>query len=621
MSIHTMKSSASKSLFWGSSVALSWTWGLGLFFAVQFTFQFGLKGLLSFAIPNAIGLFLFGAGTAHIAKKAKPGQSLELIFQKWSTKLSSVFLFYQFIALSLTIFALTRYLFQALDLANSLLLLLLVVIALLAIAFLLGEQFGITKIKYSHAFFYGVLIILGIYIWVTKDTVASLPGMGNAPKNDLNFLGYLIPVCVGFFTGPWLDLQQWQRAIEMHKEKTSIRAGYLVGSLLFFAILLFHGSLTLWAMEQGAGIYARKGIDGIFYAQDMITRLLTSQGTNLTGVLPLAYFAFLIICIITTLDSGYIAVKWHLQHHVKEGKNMLYSILPKSLLTSPIPLFVAAAITALVAIEANLELEYFMVFFATYFVSYAIILIIRSLGDNPLEIHLAKTKIFAISCLSLVIAGLGYIHLEPILLIAGTLIPVIVGGWLATRKPIAAIQSSHQPLQDGQTDSFEDVRQADSLDTPVHSAAATQLAGSDNIASEYVQDKWYVHAFRATYGDTNSVGNVYFGMYAMWVGKTRELFFNYCLPDFDLKKTAFLILTRSFEHKFALEAREFDIIKVKIKVKNFNRKFATLEHRIVDQKERLLGKGSQSLLFVKADTYEQIDIPSEVLAAFTPFTT
>jgi len=615
MFIITMKSSASKSLFWGTSVALSWTWGLGLFFAVQFTFQFGLKGLLSFAIPNAIGLFLFGAATAYIARKAKPGQSLELIFQKWSTKLSSVFLFYQFIALSLTIFALTRYLFQALNLNNPVLLLILVVIALLAIAFLLGEQFGINKIKYSHAFFYGLLIILGIYIWISKETVAPLSGIGATPKNELNFWGYLIPVCVGFFTGPWLDLQQWQRAIEMHKEKTSITAGYLVGSILFFAILIFHGSLTLWALHQGAGVYARKGIDGIFYAQDMITRLLSDQGNNLTGLLPLAYFGFLVICIITTLDSGYIAVKWHLQHHVKEGKNMLYSILPKSLLTSPIPLFVAAAITALVAIEANLELEYFMVFYATYFVSYAIILIIKSLGKNPLEIHLAKTKIFAISCLSLVIAGLGYIHLESTLLITGTLIPVVIGGWLATRKPVVTAPQS------ADIQSVAPQMEVDSLETPAITSAVTQVAGSDNIASEYVQDKWYVHAFRATYGDTNSVGNVYFGMYAMWVGKTRELFFNYCLPDFDLKKTAFLILTRSFEHKFALEAREFDIIKVKIKVKNFNRKFATLEHRIVDQKERLLGKGSQSLLFVRADTYEQIDIPSEVLAAFTPFTT
>ena len=202
--------------------------------------------------------------------------------------------------------------------------------------------------------------------------------------------------------------------------------------------------------------------------------------------------------------------------------------------------------------------------------------------------------------------------------VAGTLIPVLTGLWVATRKStpmsLAAVKAQEAAAASSPLENTAPPMATTSTTTNV-------TPGSDNIASEYIQDKWYVHAFRATYGDTNSVGNVYFGMYAMWVGKTRELFFNYCLPGFDLKKTPFLILTRSFEHKFALEAREFDIIKVKIRVKSFNRKFATLEHRIVDQKERLLGKGSQSLLFVAADSYEQVDIPTELLTAFTPFTT
>ena len=32
----------------------------------------------------------------------------------------------------------------------------------------------------------------------------------------------------------------------------------------------------------------------------------------------------------------------------------------------------------------------------------------------------------------------------------------------------------------------------------------------------------------------------------MWVGKTRELFFNKVLPRFNIKETPFYILTRSF---------------------------------------------------------------------------
>ncbi|KOR28254.1 hypothetical protein TI05_17285, partial [Achromatium sp. WMS3] len=61
----------------------------------------------------------------------------------------------------------------------------------------------------------------------------------------------------------------------------------------------------------------------------------------------------------------------------------------------------------------------------------------------------------------------------------------------------------------------------------------------------------------------------------MWVGKTRELFFRYGFPEFDIKKTDWFILTRSYEHKFLREAREFDEIIIRIRVASFNRKFVT----------------------------------------------
>lgn len=603
-----MKTSVTKPGIWGISVALSWTWGLGLFFAVQFTFQFGLAGLLSFAIPNAIGLFLFGLGTDYIATKKIKDEGLEPYFGRWTGKFSNILLFYQIIALSLTIFAFSRYVFQALELPNPVLMLILVVLALLATAFLLGEQFGIRKIKYSHAVFFGLLLLCAGLIWCNKSSVAPIGNGAQSPQQDLNFLSYLIPVCIGFLTGPWLDLQQWQRAIQMQKEKVSITKGYFWGALIFFCILIFHGSLTLWAVHQGAASLAHQGIDGIFYAQDIIVRYLNGSGSFIKWT----YFGFLAICIITTLDSGYVSLKWFFQNNTANKQNIIYSVLPQKLLTSPIPAFILCGIIALVAMAANLELEYFMVFYATYFVGYAMVGIIQSLHTPTPAFQFTATKMFAVSCLSLVIAGIGYMHRTPALLIAGTIIPVVYGFYVATKKRANA---EIPKLQNAQS-----LVAASPIQPQPETNLNSQQAGSIEMASEYVEGKWYVHSFRATYGDTNSVGNVYFGMYAMWVGKTRELFFNHCLPDFDLKTTSFYILTRSFEHKFAHEAREFDIIKVKIRVKDFNRKFATLEHRITDQNNRLLGKGSQSLLFVDAKSYEQLNIPAEVLTGFIPFT-
>jgi acyl-CoA thioesterase FadM len=150
--------------------------------------------------------------------------------------------------------------------------------------------------------------------------------------------------------------------------------------------------------------------------------------------------------------------------------------------------------------------------------------------------------------------------------------------------------------------------------------AAKSLVGAvQHPLGGHFEDKWFVHSFVATYADTNSVGNVYFGMYAMWVGKTRELFFNRVMPKFNLKNTSFYILTRSFEHKFVRETREFETVSVRIRIAGYNRKFVTLEHEIFDAQNQLLGKGQQSLLFVSSTDYKMIDVPPEVHAAFVPY--
>jgi acyl-CoA thioesterase FadM len=126
--------------------------------------------------------------------------------------------------------------------------------------------------------------------------------------------------------------------------------------------------------------------------------------------------------------------------------------------------------------------------------------------------------------------------------------------------------------------------------------------------------------FTPTYQDTNSVGNIYWAMYAMWVGKTRELMFDYCMPEFDPATSPFLILTKSFQHKFLREIKEFMPVTIHIKVKSFNRKFVTLEHKILDENQNVIGKGEQDLMFVASASYKLIDIPEEVLTAFLPFT-
>ncbi len=291
-------------LLWGNSVALSWVWGLGLFFSVQFTVEFGLTGLLTFLIPNCLGLFLFGAICDVIAKRNPGSESLAAFFTNWSRPFRLVFFLYQIIALSLTIFALIRYGWQPLGLRPDSLYLPLTALIILAAGILFGEEFSIRRIKYSHAAFLALIFCCAAVIIAELGSpyFRGIHRPSLLPTEDLSFWGYAIPICIGFLVGPWLDLQQWQRAIQIRRENTSITAAYAVGALLFGAILLFHGILALWAMEGGASKYIQMGLAGYPYAESLLTRVFSASPANpwLLG----AYLTFLAGCILGGVLSG-----------------------------------------------------------------------------------------------------------------------------------------------------------------------------------------------------------------------------------------------------------------------------------------------------------------------------
>ncbi len=622
-------------VLWGNSVALAWMWGLGLFFSVQMTFMFGLQGLLMFAIPNALGLMLFGLLTHNVAKGHSGGQeSLAIFFDKFSKPFRLILYLYQIVALSLTVFALVKYLFVPLELAAWPLLaiyLVLIVFVILAAGCLFGEEFGIAKIKISHAMLGGLLVLCVGTILFNLQPFSLQPFEWKSPFEDewrgARFFGYAIPLVIGLLVGPWLDLQHWQRAIQIHREKTSIRLSYFFGGLIFFLMLLFHGCLAMWVMRvdgphlaemlKVVGPKGMDGLDGLTYAHHLVTQYF-QRNPGAEGLMRMAYFGFLGICALTTLDSGYVALKWFLEKNVEKSDNMLISLIPKQILGSPVPTFVVIGCITLIGILAKLQLEYFMVFYASFFVGYAALAIARCYVPNSQQ-PLPQIRMFMMSSVSLVIFAFGYMSSQTPLMILGAILPLVYVSWLVFNADLLRVV----------TEKAGEVIVAASEIPAIKAITKTAavVTNSEIVAPEdhhalggHFEGKWFVYSMIATYADTNSVGNVYFGMYGMYVGKTRELFFNTAMPDFDLKTTKFYILTRSFEHKFVREAREFDTITVKIKVADFNRKFCTLEHQIFGSDNELLGKGKQSLLFVASKDYALLDIPSEVYTAFMKYT-
>ena len=605
-------------LLWGNSVALSWMWGLGLFFSVQFTTQFGLVGLLTFAIPNFLGLLTFGLVTHHLARRQSGSESLAQFFTTWSRPFRLVFFLYQVLAITLTMFAFLRYAWQPLGFEPWLLYLPLTLLVVLAAAILFGEEFDIKRIKFSHGVMF--LIMAPAVVFLIVQAASRGTGQLDFPKlptNDWNYWGYAVPIMIGFLVGPWLDLQQWQRAIQMHRERVSIAAGYWVGSTQFFLMLLFHGLLTLWALNWGAAEYIRKGITGHPYGQEVLVRMFFTNSPWTFG----AYAIFLALCVLSTLDSGYIALRWFLQSNASTSNHPIFSLIPTRLLTSPIPIFIFSGLFAMAAAILQLELEFFMIFYATFFVGYSMLAIVRCFLVSRAN-AIPQVKMFCIGSLAVVIFSYGYFLRSPLFQIIGSLLPLGYVLWLLL-KP----SSSEEFLGDTEeldAQVSENAASAGAVMGPARIAAPlTALLDPDAIQHSlggHFEGKWFVHSLIATYADTNSVGNVYFGMYAMWVGKTRELFFNRVMPKFNLKNTPFYILTRSFEHKFVHETREFETVTVRIRVASYNRKFATLEHEIHDSTGQLLGRGKQTLLFVSSTDYKMLDIPPDVYSAFIAHT-
>jgi acyl-CoA thioesterase FadM len=653
-------------LLWGNSVALAWTWGIGLFFSVQVAIQFGFSALIKFATIDAVGLTLFGVINSFIAKKYNSPEDFEKAFLYKARNFKFAFLFYQFVAITLTIFCCLKYVTLPLGVLS-----ILVAGVFIGAVIFLGEEFDITRIKYSHAV-YSLLIGISFWVFVNSSlfseglflsaifdsnqngltaTLAIDEGFVNWFKQAFSFsplysfgsssaeLAFWIPILVGFLCGPWLDIQHWQRAVQIKKEGLSLSASYVVGGLIFWIIMMVDGMLALACYNHGIENIPEfslllSNIDPgslLYSVKKTITLVLSSDGSfhYLLG----AYLVFIGLSALSTFDSGYIAYKWYLKDLLKDSKNLIFTFVNPQLVTSPISFYFFTIVTAMVSLHFSelgkfiarfdpslekffrIELEYYLVFYAAFFVIYAVAFF-RNIINQKSEISFSALKLFATALSSIAVFGIGYFSENSMVMALGSLVPFIYG-WFSVSNSIELKPELNQvevpKLITASSVNIQPSMNLQAVSEIPQGAQAVSLKGC------YIQDGWFSHQFIPTYQDTNSVGNVYFAMYLMWVGKTRELFFNHAIPSFDPKTSSYLILTRGIEHKFQKEIKEFDEVVIQIRIADYNRKFVTLEHRIMTKDGELVGKGKQGLMFVDSKNYSLIDLPQEIQAGFLPF--
>lgn len=662
-----------QTLLWANSVALAWTWGIGLFFAVQVAVQFGYVALIKFATIDAIGLSLFGVINQRFIGNLS-GEEFEAKFLQRARNFKFALFFYQFLAITLTLYCFLKYVTLPLGIFSFL-----VGMMFVGIVIYLGEEYPITKIKYSHAviglvMFAALICLVNSELFTSSSLISAVFNSGSGGltaqvslnadhlswieqamsyrplykfSSDFAQYAFWIPVILGFLCGPWLDLQHWQRAIQIRKEDLSVSDTYILAGVIFWLILIIDGSIALACYQYGENKFpefitslSNIEVSSLLYpVKDIITQVLYLE-PNFNLLLGL-YMAFVGLASLTTFDSGYIAFKWYAEDLMKDAKSIIFSFLPTRALSSPIPWFTVCIVIAITTMHFSqvgkfiakyfdrsfesffrFELEYYLAFFASFFLVYAVCFYRSISGAVPLQQRFSALKIFSTALLSIAVFGMGYFSENTVLMAIGSLIPFAYGWFtrtkLDTRSEQPESQSSSNPKLITPSAQVIDLGEFRAQDITAISDLP-QGAKPAGIKGCYIQDGWFVHRFIPTYQDTNSVGNVYFAMYLMWVGKTRELFFLQAVPNFDPKTSEYLILTRSIDHKFQKEIKEFDEVTIQIKIADYNRKFVTLEHQILDLKGELVGKGKQVLMFVDSKNYGLVDLPTEVQQGFMPY--
>lgn len=581
-----MPSQFVRSAAWAPTIALSWFWGLGFFYAIHVTLSYGWLGFLAFALPNAAGLGLFGW------LLGSPRRSLDKIMAAVQGPYALLFLAAQFLAVAITIFGFAAYAWLPVFGRDAIV----GVAALVLVACSIGHAVPLRGIRIFH----GAALILGAIACVVMLVgLDASPGRANVPLHafDERFYGLVIPSLVGFLLGPWMDVQQWQRAIEIRRAGASVRSAYVAGAILFFGLLTINALLASTA-GLGEPVISSDGIPGAYAA--VAQAIVRDHRPGVTA----AFVIWTAIAATSTIDSFYCATRWLATSITARSNSPLLAFVPAGLVSSPVWILSAALATAAAAIWANLSLVYLMLPFATLLVGAAACLLCETLGATRRYDPVLSFMIGATACLIFLVGYVApswaFLSVAPLIGLVGAL-PMIAEllGWGGAPSVGELVPAEERAPR----------------------AAPVNLARDrdEAVASHGFDGQWFVLHLIPTYDDTNSVGNVYFANYVRWVGKARELFFNICMPNFDLKATDFYVLTKSFHHDFRREAAEFEPVTVRICIANHNRKFVTLAHEIHSEMNGLLGRGEQSLMFVDTAHYRPLDIPRTIIEGFLPY--
>lgn len=563
-----------RDLRFGTTVAVGWPWSCFFFLSLFVGSAAGWPGLVVLALPSIVGLAIFGFVVGR--HQFDPGT----LFPDIQKRFAGLLITYQVLLLAATMFAVWNYFFLPLLGPGAVPIAAVLVLSCVAFA----HAASVKRMQGAN------MVALAIGLVATALLLLSntpLPASAAPKIVEFSSIGLFVPLVLASAIVPWIDVRHWHQAIEIKRSGGSIRRAYLVGMALTALMFAINGAL---AMHLGPA--AQSGATPRIY--DVSSHLRLGY-----AAWPLAAFSIWVgVSIAPTITSCYAALSMVLKATTEKSNSPLLVMIPAGIVQSPLWIVAATLLMVQAATSAKLDVVYVLMPFATIVLGLSACIFLEALGRRRDPDHVLSSLIGGASLLIFVS---GYAGQEPALIMLAPFVGLIGALPTMTKLPMVAATAAAA--------------------APASNVAIVAVTVVESVGSHGFDDQWFVLHITPTYDDTNSVGNVYFANYFRWVGKTRELFFNACMPDFDLADTDFYVLTKSFHHEFRREIREFQPVTVRIRIGSYNRKFVKLIHEIHSRTEGIIGRGEQSIMFVDKAQYRPLDIPSVILQRFLPYYT
>ena len=354
-----------KPFFYMSSVAATWIWAPAIFVSSDKAYNTGIPGFLMFLIPNVLTLVLF-AFFAERVRNYREGFTLGDVVEEAGIRQR-----YLHITVSLTVLICSSCvqliglytLFQAwYPISKQLSAFLISICALLMV-----WKDGIKGSIRTDAGKYVIMLVFGIILFLMSKNNPIWQGSSPIPTLDL-FKAFGATTIIGLLAAPYADQTFWQRVFSISKER--IRSVFFGSAFLFLLIPLIFGLI---------GFYAPR------YNNWVITTTFSGAGIIMLSIC--------VICaLLSTLDSNLCAIS-----------SIVCSDFKQPIQYGRYSMIVLLCFSSLLMICTNLTITNLFLIYGTIRTCIALptVLIILNRYD--------KNRLFIGTCLSVLIAPLGYI--------------------------------------------------------------------------------------------------------------------------------------------------------------------------------------------------------------------